>query len=187
MRHPVLDSCHGLSPAIAWAGCSVLLVAASIGDYSTGPLLAFDLFYLVPILLAARSLGRGVGLGFAAISAACSIAVQVRSGYPPNDLLVCVWIGLVKLGLWALAAWLVSELQRQLDQREMLVIQLRSAASEVRRLSGLLRVCAWCRKLRTGEGSWVPLEDYLQECTDASVTHSICPECARKATGHRKG
>jgi hypothetical protein len=56
--------------------------------------------------------------------------------------------------------------------------ELETALSEVKELSELLPMCAWCRKIRDGEGYWSQLESYLIKHTNSSVTHSICPECA---------
>ena len=48
------------------------------------------------------------------------------------------------------------------------------------RLSGLLPICAWCKKIRNDRGYWEQVEQYLQEHSDALFTHSICEDCARK-------
>ena len=44
-------------------------------------------------------------------------------------------------------------------------------------LSALLPMCAWCRKIQNDDGAWVPIEAYLNQHTDAKVTHGICPDC----------
>ena len=51
---------------------------------------------------------------------------------------------------------------------------------EVRTLSGLLPICAWCKKLRDDEGYWKSVEQYIGERTKAEFTHGICPECNKK-------
>jgi len=56
--------------------------------------------------------------------------------------------------------------------------ELELALSEVKELSGLLPMCAWCKKVRDGEGYWDKLESYLSKHTNTEVTHGICPECA---------
>lgn len=56
--------------------------------------------------------------------------------------------------------------------------ELEVALSEVKELAELLPVCAWCRKIRDGDGYWSQLEAYLETHTNSSVTHGICPECA---------
>ena len=52
--------------------------------------------------------------------------------------------------------------------------------SEINTLSGLLPVCAWCKKVRDDRGYWEQLETYISHRTDASFTHGICPECQKQ-------
>lgn len=65
-------------------------------------------------------------------------------------------------------------------EREQLVEQLRKTLSEVKRLSGLLPICASCKKIRDDKGYWKQVETYVSEHSDAVFSHSICPECAKK-------
>ncbi len=58
--------------------------------------------------------------------------------------------------------------------------RLKSALAEVRYLSGLLPICARCKKIRDDKGYWHQVEMYIQERSDAKFSHSICPDCARK-------
>jgi len=62
-------------------------------------------------------------------------------------------------------------------ERERLIQELQTALAEVKTLSGLLRICAWCGKIRDDKGEWVPLDLYVAQQTDAEFTHGICPEC----------
>lgn len=50
---------------------------------------------------------------------------------------------------------------------------------QVRDLEGMLRVCAWCRKIGHGD-KWMSLEDYFAEGLQIGTTHGICPECVKK-------
>jgi len=61
-----------------------------------------------------------------------------------------------------------------------LVTQLRDALAKVKILSGLLPICASCKKIRDDSGYWTQVEVYVREHSDADFTHSICPECAAK-------
>jgi PAS domain S-box-containing protein len=65
-------------------------------------------------------------------------------------------------------------------EREHLISQLQEALANIKTLSGLLPVCAWCRRIRDDDGYWKKVEDYIKEHTDASFTHGICPECLKK-------
>lgn len=57
--------------------------------------------------------------------------------------------------------------------------ELQKALDEVKRLSGLLRICAYCKSIEH-EKEWVQLEDYLATNSDARLTHCICPSCMEK-------
>ena len=54
--------------------------------------------------------------------------------------------------------------------------ELRKALEEVKRLSGLLRICAYCKSIEH-ETRWVQLEEYLANNSDARLTHCVCPSC----------
>jgi hypothetical protein len=55
---------------------------------------------------------------------------------------------------------------------------LQEALGDVRTLSGLLPVCAWCSRIRDDEGYWSRVDDYLSSHSGARDTHSICTDCA---------
>ncbi len=74
----------------------------------------------------------------------------------------------------------VTERQRAEAERERMIAQLQRALAEVKTLSGLLPICASCKKIRTDQGYWVQLERYISEHSSATFTHGICPECAKK-------
>jgi ligand-binding sensor domain-containing protein len=51
------------------------------------------------------------------------------------------------------------------------------ATAEIRTLSGLLPICAWCKKIRDDTGYWGQIETYVSQRTEAQFTHGICPDC----------
>lgn len=61
--------------------------------------------------------------------------------------------------------------------------ELQEALASVKTLTGLLPVCAWCRKVREDDGYWSALESYVAARTDATFTHGICPDCQAKQLG----
>ena len=65
-----------------------------------------------------------------------------------------------------------------IDRYRALVSELQNALANVRTLSGLLPVCAWCKQIRSDKGYWTTLETYISDHSEASVTHGICPQCA---------
>jgi hypothetical protein len=63
------------------------------------------------------------------------------------------------------------------DRVEERTAELKEALAHVRRLSGLLPICAACKKIRDDQGYWTQLETYLRDHSEAEFTHSLCPEC----------
>lgn len=51
---------------------------------------------------------------------------------------------------------------------------------EIKTLSGLLPICAACKKARDDQGYWKQIEEYIQTHSEASVSHGICPDCAKR-------
>ena len=72
-----------------------------------------------------------------------------------------------------------SERKHTLVERERLLAELQAALAEVKTLSGLIPMCANCKKIRDDQGYWNQVENYIAARTDASFTHGICPECAK--------
>jgi hypothetical protein len=60
------------------------------------------------------------------------------------------------------------------------VANLKRMMKEVKTLEGLLPICSACHKIRSADDQWHILEKYISERTDATFTHSVCPECAAR-------
>ena len=65
--------------------------------------------------------------------------------------------------------------------------ELSSALGKVRQLSGLLPICATCKKIRDTQGEWSQMEVYITAHSEAGFSHGLCPECAKafREEGHR--
>jgi len=55
--------------------------------------------------------------------------------------------------------------------------ELANTRVEMATLSGLLPICAWCKKVRDDDGYWKQVEDYFSAHTHVDFTHSICTTC----------
>jgi two-component system, response regulator PdtaR len=65
--------------------------------------------------------------------------------------------------------------------QEVLIARLQKALQDVKTLSGLLPICAACKKIRNdADNSWQQIEDYISSHSNAEFTHGICPECAHR-------
>jgi len=47
----------------------------------------------------------------------------------------------------------------------------------ISQLETFLPICSYCKKYRTEDDEWLPIEKYLKESTGRKLTHGICPEC----------
>ena len=65
-------------------------------------------------------------------------------------------------------------------ERKKLILELHEALANVKKLSGMLPICASCKKIRDDKGYWTQVETYIRDRTEAEFTHGICPECAKK-------
>ncbi|MFH1154410.1 MAG: CHASE domain-containing protein [Pseudomonadota bacterium] len=58
--------------------------------------------------------------------------------------------------------------------------ELRKALSEIKKLSGLLPICSYCKRIRDDKGYWNQIESYIRDHSDADFSHGICNECVKK-------
>ena len=70
--------------------------------------------------------------------------------------------------------------QRAEAERERLIAELQEALANVKTLTGLIPICASCKKIRDDQGYWTQLETYLAKHSDAEFSHSLCLDCMRK-------
>lgn len=74
----------------------------------------------------------------------------------------------------------ITERRQAEEQREKLIQELQKALSEIKTLSGLLPICASCKKIRDDKGYWNQIESYIMKHSEAEFSHGLCPDCARK-------
>lgn len=75
---------------------------------------------------------------------------------------------------------LLEEKVQLLDQSNQ---DLKKALDTVKVLSGLLPICASCKKIRDDKGYWNQLETYISSHSDTEFTHSLCPDCLETMYG----
>jgi PAS domain S-box-containing protein len=65
------------------------------------------------------------------------------------------------------------------QEREQLIIDHMEALSQIKTLSGMLPICASCKRIRDDKGYWNQIESYIQQHSEAEFSHGLCPECAK--------
>jgi DNA-binding response OmpR family regulator len=73
----------------------------------------------------------------------------------------------------------IMNLQRDLALR---VAELQQALTSVKQLSGLLPMCAYCKRIRDDGDYWQQLETYLSQHSEAEFSHGICPPCLEQVS-----
>jgi len=80
----------------------------------------------------------------------------------------------------------ITERRREEVERTNLIQELTDALKQVKTLSGLLPICATCKRIRDDRGYWQQVETYISSHTHAMFTHGICPECLKNFKARHK-
>ena len=70
--------------------------------------------------------------------------------------------------------------QRLEDDNIKLIRKLQITLDEIKTLKGILPFCSYCKKIRDDQGYWNQIDAYIESHSEADISHSICPECAKK-------
>jgi len=63
------------------------------------------------------------------------------------------------------------------DRHKAVIAELQEALGAVKQLSGMIPICAHCKKIRNDSGYWQQVEEYIGGHTEALFTHGLCPDC----------
>ena len=104
-----------------WVGL-ILEIVAVVGllDWVAGFELNFFAFYLIPVILAVWSVGRGFGVFVSALCVVVSIAGDVIAGARYSSSLVPVWNMVISLVFFLVVVWILAKLRSlhyQLEER----------------------------------------------------------------------
>jgi phosphoserine phosphatase RsbU/P len=72
----------------------------------------------------------------------------------------------------------VASLQRNLRDK---VVELEAALATINQLEGLLPICSYCKRIRSDNDNWNPVETYIKSHSNAEISHGVCPSCLDKA------
>lgn len=135
--------------------------------------------YLIDFRLRERT---GLDLIKEAIACGCRVPIILLTGQGDRQVdLAAIEVGADDyLDKAELSAQLLERSIRYAIERKKLIVGLQDALERIKTLSGLLPICAHCKKIRDDKGYWNQLETYIQNHSAAEFSHGICPECARK-------
>lgn len=75
---------------------------------------------------------------------------------------------------------LFSSIKKSEEKQKKLVTELQEAIGRIKTLSGIIPICASCKKIRDDQGYWNQVEAYVRDHSEAEFSHSICPDCAQR-------
>ena len=162
-------------------GCALDLIIGVI-DYATGSEIGLSVFYLAPIAFVVWFGGRRSGLLMSVIAVLTMIMSDLLGSKLYSRSFVESWNYLVHLTSFVIVTYLISWLKLEIEERARFILELQKALNEVKTLSGLLPMCAWCKNVRDDKGYWQKVEDYIAKHSDAEFTHGICPDCLKKTS-----
>lgn len=120
----------------------------------------------------------------AMLAAVASLVFGHYAAMPDYDRLSALLNILIAGVLGMLVARNRWQLDRDLDaslERERAAIAERERAMDaLRRLEGIIPLCAYCHQVRTEAGAWEQLDQYVRSRTDADFSHGMCPACAQR-------
>lgn len=160
-------------PQRSWLSCAVRGLA--LGALSVvlqkllAPLVAPDSYQLLLGAVAIGVMYAGVWAGASALLVTALAKWFVF--FPAEGSLHLFGVGpLLRFGLFVCLGLLICWLGQKMH----------ASRREVRLLSGLLPICAWCKRVRDDNDQWQPLETYIHDHSEADFTHGLCPDCARE-------
>jgi len=71
-------------------------------------------------------------------------------------------------------------------QKQEIIQRLKRTLARVQKLEGLLPVCSSCKRIRVEphdsdeKVKWLPLDEYVEEETEAEFSHGVCLDCLRR-------
>jgi integral membrane sensor domain MASE1 len=124
--------------------------------------------------------------GLAVLGTAQGHGPFVRPTLNQSLILLQTFVGVVTVMTLALVA-VLSERRLAKEEQTHLLGQLLQALEEIKTIRGMIPICAWCKKIRTDAGPWEQLEYYLSKHLDATFTHGVCPQCAKRIVAEEEG
>lgn len=74
-----------------------------------------------------------------------------------------------------------SEMFEESEKQKIdIIYKLNEVIAKIKTLSGLLPICASCKKIRGSKGYWYQVEEYIEKHSDAEFSHGLCPDCIKK-------
>ena len=169
-----------IKPCGMFAAMLVLILMLGVADWLSGYELQFFIFYFLPVGITAWTCGAGGAYALAVVSAAVWFTADLFSGHPYSHPSYAYWNTGIRLVSFVIVAHSMARIRMLLSAQRKIADDLQKAMSEVKTLTGLLPICANCKKIRDDSGYWHQIETFIEKHSDAQFTHGLCQQCAAK-------
>ncbi len=158
-----------------------LLLTMVIGyvDFATGYEFRMELFYLLPISYVTWFVGQRIGILFSVLSVITTVYSDIMAGKKYSSHAAEFW-NLALYFVFYVIVTLLLKLRISLQQRENLIEDLDNALRQNEVLSGMLPVCANCKKFRDDQDYRRMVESYVIAHSHGEFSQHLCKECAVK-------
>lgn len=131
--------------------------------------------------LGALRTGIFITISSMAISVGIRVIIWLISGNDTNLITNLIISAFVPLLIAPFMSYYFVGLLMQIDAAEQknakLVVELQHALAQAKTLSGLLPICATCKKIRDDAGYWHQVEVYIRDHAAVDFSHGMCPDC----------
>ncbi|HEU4587834.1 MAG TPA: hypothetical protein VFS11_04260 [Gemmatimonadales bacterium] len=161
---PTIRSPSHLGP-VHWLLAGIAIIPL---DYFTGPYLdALVLLYPVPAAMAAWTGERRWSIALATLLPLVRMVIFQSWGWPATVPMQACDTSVLAAACIAIA---------------LFIFYLRQQALKLRVLEGMLPICGFCKRIRSGD-SWEPLEKFIGSHSEATFSHTFCPDCGSRFYG----
>ena len=80
---------------------------------------------------------------------------------------------------WRLTRRTLENLRQTHEELVQTHAELEQASRQIKRLQGLVPICARCKRIKDDQGYWHEVEEYLSEFSQAEFSHGLCLDCAK--------
>ena len=155
---------------LAVAATTLLVIVISICSLKFGSFIVFQNLYYFPIIISCVYYLRR-GFAFSVLLAFLYFFLTIaftRDAIILQQAVIRVLIFILVAGV---ITFLSLRRKQAEEEREKLIHELQDALGKIKTLSGLLPICASCKKIRDDKGYWNQIEAYIGDHSEAEFTH----------------
>jgi hypothetical protein len=168
------------SPRATLVALIISVPILGIIDYATSYDLGFFVFYFLPISIGAWRLGPRYACLLSVLSAIAWGLSDWYSGHTYSHMIYYAWNTIIRLISFLIIGYILAQIHKLLIEERKISKDLQAALDQVKTLSGLLPICAWCKRIRNDAGYWQQIEEYVKTHSDIQFSHGLCKDCAEK-------